>query len=342
MGSGAKRNYARIAHLLKCDLCESEILFLENLDLFRCEKCPREYLVMNGVVKCIGSDPKARMISKSNMDKFGEEWEAFSSWGFRHESRPFSANKGYMGTLSETANAFESKIRPKDIRLEQASAILDAGCGNGRFLSLTADSVSEDALVVGVDIGEKQTSVSFTNNEHRPNVFIIQASLLELPLRPEVFDSIYSNGVLMHTGNAREAFSQIAKTLRPDGFLSVNVYGKLNPLWEILDFSLRQITVRLTLKGQKVFSKAMANIGKAISKIPRALAAANLFVRLQPSEIHMFDWYAAPFASHHTWGDVAAWFAENELMILDDHPTHQHWYRKPWAVNIVGQKDKLG
>lgn len=89
MGGGAKRNYALISPLLKCDLCESEILFLENLDLFRCGKCSRENPVMIGVVKCIRSDPKARTISKSNMDKFGEEWEAFRSWGFRDESRPF-------------------------------------------------------------------------------------------------------------------------------------------------------------------------------------------------------------------------------------------------------------
>jgi hypothetical protein len=46
---------------------------------------------------------------------------------------------------------------------------------------------------------------------------------------------------------------------------------------------------------------------------------ANLFMRIQATVIHMFDWYSAPIATHHTYKEVAQWFRECEFQLLDTH-----------------------
>jgi SAM-dependent methyltransferase len=49
-------------------------------------------------------------------------------------------------------------------------------------------------------------------------------------LRAEVFDYVFSNGVLHHTANAFGGFQDLCRVLRPGGFIVIglyNTYGRL-------------------------------------------------------------------------------------------------------------------
>ena len=57
-------------------------------------------------------------------------------------------------------------------------------------------------------------------------VHYLQASVLELPLRPASFDMVHTSGVLHHTPSTYRAFRSISKAPKPGGKLYVQLYRK--------------------------------------------------------------------------------------------------------------------
>ena len=67
--------------------------------------------------------------------------------------------------------------------------------------------------------------------------------------------------------------------------------------------------------------------------------AANLFIRVQPTLHHMYDWYSAPIATHHTYGEVKNWFSRNHFEILQTCEPESHPpFIKPWSITVKGRK----
>ena len=89
--------------------------------------------------------------------------------------------------------------------------VLDAGCGGGRYARLAG---SHGARVIGVDLSsavDKAASLC----AGLPDVCIVQANLLDLPVADAAFDLVFSIGVLHHTPDPRRAFAQIAARSSP-------------------------------------------------------------------------------------------------------------------------------
>ena len=196
------------------------------------------------------------------------------------------------------------------------------------------------ALVIGVDIGYGSVESAKKNNDEFDNVVIIQASLLNLPFKNNVIDAAFSNGVLMHTGNAKKAFYAIARTVRKEGVFVAHLYHKLNPVWEVNDYLLRLITTKLSVKSNMRLAVILSRIGSVLYLNKIVFQFVNLFVRIQPTVHHMFDWYSAPIATHHNYIEVAKWFEYCGFQLLDKLP-RIGVIRRPWALNLKGRK-KLG
>ena len=79
---------------------------------------------------------------------------------------------------------------------------LDAGCGGGRYARLVG---SHGARLIGVDLSAAVVKAAALCSQ-LPNVAIVQADLLDLPLTEKAFDLVYSIGVLHHTPDPRRAF----------------------------------------------------------------------------------------------------------------------------------------
>jgi len=101
--------------------------------------------------------------------------------------------------------------------------ILDAGCGAGRFLDIV--SRTEGCEVVGVDISNAVDAARETLTR-RPNVHLIQASILQLPFRPGAFDGVYCIGVIQHTPDPASAIESVAGMVRPGGRLALTMYER--------------------------------------------------------------------------------------------------------------------
>jgi SAM-dependent methyltransferase len=127
----------------------------------------------------------------------------------------------------------------------------------------------QGARLVGVDLSaavEKAAAVCAT----LPNVLIVQADLLDLPLAEQAFDLVYSIGVLHHTPDPRRAFHQIARCVKPGGRLAVWLYRRNTAPQEWLNTAIRALTTRLPARVLEPLCAGLGLLG-GIPILNRAL-----------------------------------------------------------------------
>jgi SAM-dependent methyltransferase len=93
-------------------------------------------------------------------------------------------------------------------RLPDGAKVLDLGCGNGSF-----DASDAHAVVIGIDL-ERGSS---------PPPNFVQGDASALPFPDQAFDAIISNHSLEHVPKLDECLSEIARVLKPSGWLYVAV-----------------------------------------------------------------------------------------------------------------------
>jgi SAM-dependent methyltransferase len=243
--------------------------------------------------------------------------------------------------LQREEKVFRSKSLMDEGDLSGA-VVLDGGCGNGRY-SYWASRLGAKH-VIGVDLGQG-VEAAYPNTLERGNVHIIQGDLFNLPFGAETFDRIFSIGVLMHTGNAREAFLRLTKLLKPGGQITAHVYHKGNLLYEFNDYWIRLLTVRIEPRALHRVSNWAARFGKVL-KMTRLLKLIVYGMRYEPHPALIYDWYSAPIATHHTYPEVKAWFEEAGLQILKTNEKnysfprnlHKRWINPPLAMTVKGAR----
>lgn len=102
--------------------------------------------------------------------------------------------------------------------------VLDAGCGSGRFSWAMA---SLGARVHAVD--QSEAGVHHTGRacaEFGDRVAVHQHDLTQPLAFAADFDLVWSYGVLHHTGDTFGAFSNVARLVRPGGYLFMMLYGE--------------------------------------------------------------------------------------------------------------------
>lgn len=293
-----------------------------------CTGCGQVYSIEQGVPNMLPpglaqvGDHDLSRLQKATVDRFGFEWRHFRDWGWLDEypAVPGAEEKFFGGLAEHTRSAFWSKslFQPRD--LHPGLLVLDAGCGNGRF---TVQAARTGAEVVGIDLGWGVHS-AFDHTRAMPNVHIVRGDLFRLPCADATFERIFSIGVLQHTGNAGAAFDSLARTLRPAGLIAAHVYGRGRVTYEFLDALIRTLSTRMPISTQLRFSRAMAAFARWLrgrgEKRKGLYRRLYSHVNLLPTEIHMYDWWSAPVATHHNPGEVQRWFARNELEVLATNP----------------------
>lgn len=133
--------------------------------------------------------------------------------------------------------------------------VLDAGCGQGRFsygFSLL------NTLLTAID--QSSNAVAHTQkilNQISSDAVVKQLDLLKENTIQKSFDLVWSYGVLHHTGNTYQAFKNIAKLVKPEGYLFIMLYGEpqlnnTHSFQEQAEYSrLRHITRNMTYE-QKI------------------------------------------------------------------------------------------
>jgi len=146
---------------------------------------------------------------------FGDQWQRFRT-----------VQIDSVSGLAESHQRFfaETGWRPEEI---QGKVLLDAGCGAGRFSEV---AMQYGAKVVAVDLSEaawacRRTLERFPSDD----CLVVRADLFDLPFPDQMFDGIYSLGVLQHTPDPLKAVRCLARLLKPGARLATWIYERRSP-----------------------------------------------------------------------------------------------------------------
>lgn len=304
--------------LLASPCCRADLKFsviaetpLEGVEIedgrLSCTACRREYPIVSGIPRlALGEDLDPDAVR--TRDDFAYEWLR------------------YPGSLQEDERVFlEEAQLPREAFY--GKRVLDAGCGMGRY---SVVALSLGAEVVALDLSEAVIRLP-----RDPKLHVVQGDLLRPPLKEELFDVAYSHGVLHHTADTRAAFLQVAKLVKPGGYLSVWLYGKAgrfadfstNPLragrgwvaehrrlawWIVLVRHLVSDLVRLfTTRLPRGVTYALCYPLTWLGAVPGLkYLTFSVHPDFRVRLIENFDWVAPPYQWHHTKEELQAWYRE--------------------------------
>jgi SAM-dependent methyltransferase len=236
-------------------------------------------------------------------------------------------------------------IRPGDLA---GLLVLDAGCGGGRYAHLAG---SHGARVVGVDLSAAVAKAAAVC-ALLPDVLILQADLLDLPLTEGAFDLVYSIGVLHHTPDPHRAFREIARRVKPGGRLAVWLYRRNTAPQEWLNTAIRAVTSRLPARVLEPLCAGLGALG-ALPVLNRTLNKLANFSNHPDWTLRVcdnFDWYAPRYQSHHSPDELKCWFAEEGFTDIAELPPARNGKLYDWAyhhsliigsgVNVAGTRSE--
>lgn len=242
------------------------------------------------------SDDLTRRIRRN----FGFEWTAYARFGWD--------DPDYTIERERPVFHLKSMFSPEDLA---GTLVLDAGCGNGRYAYWAARC---GARVIGLDLSDA-ARVAAANTREVPQIRIVQGDIFNPPFAAGTFDAVFSIGSLMCTGDAPRAFASLARVLKPGGQISVHVYGKGNVLYEAVNRVIRARTTRMSVEELQRFTARAYRARRWLQRLG-LIQAVGKVVRLDSHPHCIFDWYAAPAATHHTYREVERWFREAGIEIV--------------------------
>ena len=297
--------------LVRCPKCRIAVDIREDAEpALHCPQCGSRYAIVRGIPRLAGED---------YVDSFGRQWNRYD-----------------VQRVEEDESIFQTKtgLAPSELK---GLRVLDAGCGGGRYSSVAG---RHGAHVVGVDLSsavEKAAALCAS----LPNVVIVQGDLLNVPVAEQSFDLVFSIGVLHHTPDARHAFGQIARRVRPGGRLSVWLYRKNTLPQEIVNSGLRAITTRIS---PRVLEPLCAGLG-ALGSVPVANRVLNKVANFSNHPdwtlrvCDNFDWYAPKYQSHHTIPELKSWFEQEGFGAIAELPPAKQGRLYDWTYHhdlIIG------
>jgi SAM-dependent methyltransferase len=122
------------------------------------------------------------------------------------------------------------KLRSYVRRVKKGGVIVDAGCGTGTFMHEITDGLTDDCLVVGVDISVESVKVA---KQKMGDAEFIVCDVDALPLQERVCDMVVLRNVLHHLSTLKPLDNVIA-LLNSNGFLLIDDKISGNPLQGII------------------------------------------------------------------------------------------------------------
>ncbi len=109
-------------------------------------------------------------------------------------------------------------IGPQAFDIRGCKRILDAGCGNGRYLRFLIRQADPDAELTGFDLSEGMLQRAQKRlDSDRPK--LLAADLTRLPYRDQSFDAVVCGWVLEHLPDPRPGLQELARVMQPGGKL---------------------------------------------------------------------------------------------------------------------------
>jgi 2-polyprenyl-3-methyl-5-hydroxy-6-metoxy-1,4-benzoquinol methylase/uncharacterized protein YbaR (Trm112 family) len=195
--------------------------------------------------------------------------------------------------------------------------ILDAGCGNG---TLSAAIAATGARVVAMDYSSSveaahvKAAQMLGNNDRE--LHFVQGDVQHPPFAKNIFDIIYSDGVLHHTDSTKKSFIAIIPMLKKQGKLFVWLYrSDLKGIYRIKNFFVMLIRYFLRPFPRRI-QMSLCFIGAIILNTQLRIRSfvgfkTRRLIPLWLKTLNLFDTFTPRYNHVHTPAEVKGWFTEN-------------------------------
>lgn len=190
-------------------------------------------------------------------------------------------------------------------------SIAEIGCGPGRATMYLA---ARGAAITAVDI----SAASLARARARaPDARYVRATTMALPFGAASFELVVCDGVIHHTSDARAAFTEIARVLRPGGHLYLGVYNRRRLYYYIYTNAGPPIRwLERSAVGRAVLSMTLIPlyylVHLAKSRGRRTWAGAKNF---------FYDYMMTPRATFYTREEIIAWGSALGLELITYDPS---------------------
>jgi ubiquinone/menaquinone biosynthesis C-methylase UbiE len=192
--------------------------------------------------------------------------------------------------------------RMLDDQIPYTARVLDVGCGTGQlpiFLSLNR------RRTVGCDLsfGSLAKGQGFKREFGLRHVSFVQGNLFALPLRSAAFDVVFCTGVLHHTADARAGFREVARLVKPGGFVILGLYNSY---------------ARVPLAARRVLFRLSRRRFTGLDGYLRSQRSGR-----EKSRIWYLDQYEHPHEEMFSADDVLGWFHDAGIEYVASVPPLQ-------------------
>jgi SAM-dependent methyltransferase len=223
-------NVSRYLKKARCPSCNNARLSYQSNEFLVCEECGQRYPVVDGV---------PRMMPGVSDDKSDNGELRKKSYEYWDGGIPGTVENGYQaGRVTAENGTKEWYFEGDRVRYDQykalegfcefskfaGSAVLDIGPGRGQethnYANAGADVTVLEYAGQGVDIVRKRIELFDLD------VDLIQGDAVSLPFDNDVFDLVFSYGVLHHIPDMKQSVSEVHRVLKPGGIAKIMVYHK--------------------------------------------------------------------------------------------------------------------
>ena len=197
--------------LLCCPACKGALQLRNAGAQFYCPSCAFTFPIVDGIPVLM----PCNVIE--NMDRlFGRYWDS--------EERAQSYDTEVEGSDIFGVHNHISELRGLMHHIESGKLdlVLDAGCGNGRFLA----ALPAGTLSIGLDASLNLLRIT---RRKRRGQFHVCAELEHLPFRDAQFGTVISCRVLQHLVCQRQAVYEMCRVARKQGMVVMELYNAWNP-----------------------------------------------------------------------------------------------------------------
>ncbi len=214
-----------------------------------------------------------------------------------YEENPFPNYDGVEEFGELVSKGFQNRFSAELLdAIGHNKLILECGCGTGQlshFLQLNNNHV----LGIDMSLGSLGLAIEHKARNHLDRSSFAQMNIFNLAIKDESFDVVISQGVLHHTFDARRAFAEIVRKVKPGGLVVVGLYNRYAriPTW------LRARVIGVL--GPKLDYVVRTRIHDA-----------------RKAEIWIRDQYHNPHETWHSIDEVLDWFDESGIDYLNCVP----------------------